>query len=231
MKAGASCTSLERDKAKPGVTNSKDIKMSLPQVSSLSTFRFLSLLSQIIMDPAQLCKVFFSIGTAVDLGGTLIPPFRERIMNYGSRSTDSKTPIPEKKAGNVLDYISSFEVPHTWFTHYYAVSTGSSVFWAYQILARGQAFKLLAAYSRPTISGSMTANQVLLAWSMMSVQGTRRLYESVTLTKPSKSKMWVGLWAIGIAYYVAMGITVWIEGISEWFECSFLLITNVFQKH
>ena len=166
------------------------------------------------MDPAQLCKIFFGFGTAVNLGGTLIPPFRERIMNYGSRSTESKTSIPEKKSP-LLDHIASFKVPHTWFTHYYAVSAGSSILWAHQILTRGQAFKLLAAYLRPTTSESMTANQVLLAWFMMSVQGTRRLYESITLTKPSKSKMWLGLWAIGIAYYVAMGITVWIEGISE----------------
>ena len=167
------------------------------------------------MDPAQLCVVFFGVGMAVDLGGTLIPPFRERIMNYGSRSTDPKSPILEKRTANLLDYIASFEVPHTWFTHYYVVSTGSSLFWALQILTRGQGFKLLAAYSRPTTSASMTANQVLLAWFMMGVQGTRRLYESITLTKPSKSRMWIGLWAIGIAYYVAMGITVWIEGISE----------------
>lgn len=167
------------------------------------------------MDPAQLCKIFFGIGTVTDLGGTLIPPFRERIMNYGSRSTDSKTLEPKKKTANLLDRIASFEVPHTWFTHYYAVSTGSSIFWAYQVVTGGQAFKLLAAYSRSATSGSMTANQVLLAWSMMSVQGTRRLYESLTLMKSSKSKMWVGLWVIGIAYYIAMGITVWIEGISE----------------
>jgi hypothetical protein len=43
--------------------------------------------------------------------------------------------------------------------------------------------------------------------------------------------MWVGLWAIGIAYYVAMGITIWIEGISEWRECLFHSITNITQKY
>jgi 3-oxo-5-alpha-steroid 4-dehydrogenase 3 len=181
-----------------------------------------SLLWFFIMDPAQLCKIFFGVGTATDLAGTLITPFRERIMNYGSRSTESKTPRPEKKSTSLLDFIASFEVPHTWFTHYYIVSTASSIFWGHQILTRGQVFKFLAAYSQAT-PALMTANQVLLAWSMMSVQGIRRLYESITLTKPSKSKMWVGLWAIGIAYYVAMGITVWIEGISEWTGSSFLL--------
>lgn len=187
------------------------IKITLHIMFMSGVLNFLSLLFLSIMDPAQLCKIFFSIGTAVDFGGTLIPSFRERIMNYGSRSTNSST---SKNTTNILGYIASFEVPHTWFTHYYVISTGSSIFWAQQILTRGQVFKLFAAYSQPT-SASMTANQVLLAWSMMSLQGSRRLYESITLTKASKSKMWVGLWAIGIAYYVAMGISVWIEGISE----------------
>lgn len=174
------------------------------------------------MDPAQICKVFFGIGTATLLAGTLIQPFRDRIMNYGSRSTESKTPETDKKSANLLEYIASFEVPHTWFTHYYAVSVASSIFWAHQIVARGHAARLLAVYSQPSTTASMTANQVLLAWSMMAFQGMRRLYESVTLTKPSRSKMWVGLWAIGIAYYITMGITVWIEGISELFQiCSF----------
>ncbi|KAG0652144.1 Ankyrin repeat domain-containing 11 [Hyphodiscus hymeniophilus] len=131
-------------------------------------------------------------------------------MNYGSRSVESNDPSRK----NILGYAASFQVPHTWFTHYYIVSTCSSIFWGHQILTRGQAFKLLARYSKPSTSGPMTGNQVLLAWSMMSIQGTRRLYESLALTKPSKSKMWVGLWAIGIAFYVAMGITVWIEGIT-----------------
>ncbi|PQE16092.1 3-oxo-5-alpha-steroid 4-dehydrogenase protein [Rutstroemia sp. NJR-2017a WRK4] len=59
----------------------------------------------------------------------------------------------------------------------------------------------------------MSVNQVALAWTLMALQGGRRLYESLTLTKPSESKMWVGLWGIGIAYYIAIGVSVWIEGI------------------
>jgi 3-oxo-5-alpha-steroid 4-dehydrogenase 3 len=74
---------------------------------------------------------------------------------------------------------------------------------------------VLAVYSRSAASGSMTANQVLLAWSMIFIQGTRRLYESLTLMRSSKSKMWVGLWGIGIAFYVTIGISVWIEGIGK----------------
>ena len=61
----------------------------------------------------------------------------------------------------------------------------------------------------------MTVNQVVLAWIFMAVQGLRRLYESITLTKPSEARMWVGLWALGIAFYIVMGISIFIEGIGQ----------------
>lgn len=170
----------------------------------------------LIMDPSALCRAFFFLGTAVDIGGTLIPSFREQIMNYGSRGT--KPPPPSKgqnkQFSNLFEYVASIQVPHTWFTHYYVVSVASSIFWGYQIYTRGRLFEFLAFYSQPK-SDAMTVNQVILAWSFMVIQGARRLYESLTLTKPSQSKMWVGLWIIGIAYYVFMGLSVWIEGIGE----------------
>lgn len=180
------------------------------------------------MDFALLCKVFFTLGTAVDLGGTLIPPFRQRIMNYGSRSTTANTSAkstseaPKDYLASLLDWVASFQVPHTWFTHYYLVSVASSIFWAVQIVTRGKVFLFLASHTPQSTHGSMTINQVVLAWSFMALQGTRRLYESITLTKPSQSKMWVGLWLLGIAYYVFMGISVWIEGIGQ---CSALIHT------
>ncbi|TGO50819.1 hypothetical protein BCON_0175g00050 [Botryotinia convoluta] len=168
------------------------------------------------MDPRTICAAFFILGTTVDLGGTLIPSFRQHVMNYGSRGF---TPNPEKSASlqskttRIFEYVGSIQVPHTWFTHYYIVSVASSIFWAFQIITRGPAFRSLASYSQQDATKSMTVNQVALAWTLMALQGSRRVYESLTLTKPSQSKMWVGLWAIGIAYYLFMGISVWIEGI------------------
>lgn len=169
------------------------------------------------MDPSLLCKTFFGLGTVVDIGGTLFPSFRTHIMNYGSRSTTSKTPELKAPTGfiqGLIEIVGSLQVPHAWFTHYYVVSVLSSLFWGFQICTKGSTFKLLASYSHPRTS-NMAANQVLLAWSFMAFQGVRRLYESITLTKPSQSRMWVGLWAIGMAYYAFMGISVWIEGIGE----------------
>jgi 3-oxo-5-alpha-steroid 4-dehydrogenase 3 len=168
------------------------------------------------MDPSTVCKMFFGLGTAVDLGGTLIPSFRENIMNYGSRSINSSstTKASKSKITSLFEHIAAFQVPHTWFTHYYVVSVASSIFWAHQIYTRGPIFEYLASYSNTGHQG-MTINQVFLAWFCMVLQGSRRLYESITLTKLSASKMWAGLWLIGIAYYMFMGISVWIEGIGE----------------
>ena len=181
----------------------------------MSKFNFFTNDWTSILDPARLCKIFFCLGTAIDIGGVLLPSFRSRVMDYGSRSTSSEELTCIRESSNSFEYVAAFKVPHTWFTHFYIVSTVSSMFWGHQIFTRGRAFELFAAYSRDTSTRSMTANQVLLAWSMMSVQGTRRLYESITLMKRSKSEMWIGLWIIGILYYIAMGIAIWIEGISQ----------------
>jgi len=177
------------------------------------------------MDPAFLCKVFFTLGSAVDIGGTFFPSFRNQVMNYGSRSipmqpttTGSRTARNASRSHlqKLFNFMASFQVPHTWFIHYYMISVACSIFWAYQITTQGSVFQFLVHQARRHGGyGRMTINQVLLAWSFMMLQGSRRLYECVTLTKPSQSKMWAGLWLIGIAYYVAMSLSVWIEGIRK----------------
>ena len=174
------------------------------------------------MDVALLCKFFFTIGAAVNIGGLLVPSFRRQIMNYGSRrektvpqGAKGEAIHPELKLSFVLDFIASFQVPHTWFTHFYVISVASSIFWAIQLLTRGRIFNFLASWHQASDVPGMTFNQVFLAWVFMTLQGVRRLYECITLTKPSHSKMWAGLWLAGIAYYIFMGISVWIEGIGE----------------
>lgn len=59
----------------------------------------------------------------------------------------------------------------------------------------------------------MVADQTILVWALMSVQGTRRLLESMTFGTPSKSKMFIAHWLLGITFYLVMGVAVWVEGI------------------
>jgi 3-oxo-5-alpha-steroid 4-dehydrogenase 3 len=184
------------------------------------------------MDIALLCKAFFTIGTAINIGGVLVPSFRRQIMNYGSRSinavqrTEETAKHTKSRLASFLDYISSFRVSHAWFTHFYVVSVVSSIFWAAQILTHGKAFNFFVFHHQTSRTAGMTVNQVFLAWSFMTMQGARRLYESITLTKPSQSTMWVGLWLVGIAYYIFISISIWIEGICEFLLLDPLPMTN-----
>lgn len=58
----------------------------------------------------------------------------------------------------------------------------------------------------------MSMNQIALMWSLMAIQGLRRLTESILLGKSSASKMWSGHWILGMLFYIAMSIAVWIDG-------------------
>jgi len=106
-----------------------------------------------------------------------------------------------------------FPVPHAYFVHFYAVSVVSSLFWGLQIFMKGAALKAL---SQNVLDGesawTMSREQVSLVWCLMAVQGIRRLYESITLLKQSASTMPIAHYVVGMLYYLAVGIAIWIEG-------------------
>lgn len=153
----------------------------------------------------------------------LIKPLQKRFLPYGSRAqTASKAATnsgaADKKASEgvvstMLTYLSSFQVPHSWFSHFYIISLLSSIFWAVQILVQGRFFLYVVAHQKEVpAASSMTVNQTLVSWLFMTIQGSRRLYECITLGKPSQSRMWFVHWILGLAFYLLMGISVWIEG-------------------
>lgn len=58
----------------------------------------------------------------------------------------------------------------------------------------------------------MSMDQIALTWSLLLLQGTRRLAESYAITKFSASRMWFVHWYLGVTFYLAIGVAVWIEG-------------------
>ena len=152
-------------------------------------------------------------------------------MTYGSRATQvhiddqAKTcsetkKSPEKQNANpninlewLFDYLAAFQVPHIWFQHFYIVSVSSSLFWGIQILAKGSMLKALcqSVGTSAQVDG-MTVDQVVLTWSLVTIQGVRRLLETTLLGRPSVSRMWFAHWLLGIAFYLALGVACWIEG-------------------
>lgn len=113
----------------------------------------------------------------------------------------------------LLEYLDTIQVPHTWFQHFYIVSVLSSLFWGLQILAKGSVLETLChSVGANTQAKGMTADQILLTWFLVTVQGVRRLLETSLLVKPSASKMWFVHWLLGVAFYLALGVSNWIEG-------------------
>ena len=144
-----------------------------------------------------------------------IPALRERFLFYGPRNSPvgTKRRSQEKQGWleRLLDYISSIKVPHSWFKHFYMLSVVSSMMWLQQLHTRGpflQKFMLVTSTERP----SMSFDQLVLCWTLLAIQGSRRLYECIILSKPSQSEMWVGHYLLGLLYYLAMGVAIWIEG-------------------
>jgi 3-oxo-5-alpha-steroid 4-dehydrogenase 3 len=186
---------------------------------------FEQVLSRLNKDPVQLVRTFYLIIAASVAIVNAFPPLQSRFIHYGARARKVKDehgkPVdsPESKGlfSWFLDYLVVFQVPHSWFIHFYVVSVASSIFWAIELVRKGPVFNFLAEQHMENSSNepSMTFNQVVLTWMLMAIQGSRRLYECITLRKPSTSKMAGPAWILGILFYLAMGITIWVEGIRK----------------
>ncbi|KAH9831491.1 3-oxo-5-alpha-steroid 4-dehydrogenase, partial [Teratosphaeria destructans] len=106
--------------------------------------------------------------------------------------------------------------PHAWFASFYALSVAWSLLWATQVLTRAAVFRAVCDVTDRSRGPGMSARQVMVVWSLMLVQGSRRLWECLAVapaTAGSKSRMWVGHWLLGLAFYVGTSIAVWVEGV------------------
>ena len=166
-----------------------------------------------LVRPAEACQAFYMLASTVILGIDLLPrDLRSALMDYGARQKEPSQ-REEEKGKNALAYFMSFtEVPHSWFLHFYVLSVACSAFWAMQFLTRGRIMETVAQAQLRGGETSMEIEQVYVAWTLMALQGTRRLYESMFVTRPGSSPMSSIHWALGLAYYATMGVSVWVEG-------------------
>ncbi|KAK0509934.1 hypothetical protein JMJ35_007328 [Cladonia borealis] len=177
-----------------------------------------------MFDTPQLLQIFFLSAAATLLLVNSIPTLKNRFVAYGSRAIPARTKGTDVAIAkddksipgyveHVLDLLATLQVPHSYFQHFYIISVLSSLFWGVQFISKGRALEFIsqnAPHADP--SRSMSIDQIALTWSLMSVQGVRRLLESSLLAKSSTSKMWFVHWLLGIAFYLAVGVSVWIEG-------------------
>ena len=155
----------------------------------------------------------------------MVPALQQRFLKYGARCTKEKdehgkpVEVPESsgRLSRLMDWLASLRVPHSWFTHFYIISAASSLFWAIELVRKGLVFRYLSELYLDNAVGepSMAIDQVVLVWALMAIQSSRRLYECITLTKPTISKMSGVAYILGILFYLAMGMVVWVEGIRK----------------
>ncbi|KAH7162429.1 hypothetical protein B0J13DRAFT_10287 [Dactylonectria estremocensis] len=177
------------------------------------------------LTPAQWCRTFFLLSSgAVVVIQALPGHVRGAVMNYGARRPQDSERRPVEPAGPagplgglwglVTSLANLGQVPHAWFLHFYVLSVSCSAFWAWQYLQRGSLMNEMAKLQDRAGTPSMELGQVYAAWLMMALQGSRRLYESLYVSKRGSSPMWIVHWALGLVYYTSMGISVWVEGSS-----------------
>ncbi|GKZ84606.1 3-oxo-5-alpha-steroid 4-dehydrogenase [Aspergillus niger] len=181
-------------------------------------------LSSTHIDAIDALRAFFLLASCTILSVSILPgSLHSRFIPYGARTTStadsqsSQSSPPASSdsspAARALDYAAALTVPHSYFTQFYIASVLASVFWAAQLLCQGAVFQAFATRISPEhMQQSMSIHQVFLCWALMLIQGARRLYECKAFAKPSASRMWFVHWLVGLAFYLAVSVALWIEG-------------------
>lgn len=177
-------------------------------------------------------RSFFLLAAAGILMIDSVPLLSARFVVYGSRAGGKpaqNAARPQRKNtpsvssfSRILDHLATYQVPHAYFFHFYIFSLCCSVFWLCQLRLDGDIFRLFVSlpgnspkrdFSVTESPPSMASSQAHLCLILMVLQASRRLYECLVLSRSSQSQMWIAHWALGLAFYGAVNMAVWIEAI------------------
>ena len=170
------------------------------------------------VDLPLLLYAFFLLSSLLIVAIYFLPPLRFRFLLYGARSSTADPNIHTTKQHTaidiILDTIAAIRVPHSWFTHFYLLSTALSAIWLGQIFSPHDARLRIPIIARITSSHgepSMTLPQAYLVSILIAVQSLRRLAECISFQSSSKSTMWIGHYGLGLLFYVAINMSIWVE--------------------
>lgn len=149
-----------------------------------------------------------------------IPDLKVRFLDYGART--SASPLAQRNLKHesalprwmriqfdpALDWHAEQTVPHDWFTHFYLICFSCSAYW---IFHHGKVLEAMITKPDAMQSAASWEGRTFIAMVLLQLQALRRLYECLVIAKPSKSRMWIGHYAIGVAFYLVTNIAVWIE--------------------
>ncbi|KIW16165.1 hypothetical protein PV08_06216 [Exophiala spinifera] len=160
---------------------------------------------------------------------------------HGNGTTGSRSRLSSLSLlpSQVLDHVMSWKVPHSWFIHFYILSVVLST--TTIIAASLRSNDPQHALSSRTMN--MNANienmedmttsapSYLFCSILMLIQGSRRLLECMnknkkkdedkdktttnTTSRPATSQMWIGHYAIGLAFYFFTNLGIFVEGVAK----------------
>jgi 3-oxo-5-alpha-steroid 4-dehydrogenase 3 len=168
------------------------------------------------MDVVSLTRSYFLLTAAATLFLHLVPALNRRFLAYGARAQLR----PDKKRDDAskstfLDRLASLTVPHSWFLHFYTLAITNTLLWAWQIALQTSLFLRLerSAIAQIIPNEPMTAEQVIFVATLFLCQCVRRWSECFWLNRSnSTSRMHAAHYVMGMAFYVAMNVAIWIEG-------------------
>ncbi|KIW73893.1 hypothetical protein PV04_01974 [Phialophora macrospora] len=163
-------------------------------------------------------RAFYLFSSLAIVTVRLTPAFADRFLAYGARARRQTTGTHGKRESvehghqsvgtQLLDYLATFTVPHSWFTHFYVLSLVCSL----TILST---FYYHEYYHEATIKQNPNLETAALCAHLMLLQGLRRLLECVYVTQDSASRMWIGHYTIGMAFYIITNVAIWIEHLCQ----------------
>lgn len=140
------------------------------------------------METVYVLCAFYAVCSCIALGSCLLPTWlQDATTNYGKTKPENM--------GATYQIVPWFlrlifiRVPKSWFSHFYNVCAAWSV---YLILRYGLSNAGLSSY-------------------LVLLQGLRRWYEVVYVQPLSNAQMWIGLYFLGIAYYLVVPLTTWMR--------------------
>ena len=156
-------------------------------------------------------RAFYLLSSFAILTVGRVPALADSFLAYGARSEQEVNEDNEKSAKQnrplvgikLLDCLATFTVPHTWFKHFYVFSLSCS-------LVLCSMFYYLDYVEAAVLQGQNLDIAVFCSLLML-LQGSRRLLECIYVTRPGSSRMWIGHYAIGLAFYFVTNIAVWVD--------------------
>jgi 3-oxo-5-alpha-steroid 4-dehydrogenase 3 / polyprenol reductase len=156
-------------------------------------------------------RAFYLLSSIIILAIRFLPALANRFLAYGARAQEPHNGSARQSMKNhqplvgntLLDRLAEITVPRSWFIHFYLLSGLLSAC-------------LNSAQSWLSFFGSSKMEGQKLGWapyccSLMAVHSFRRFLECCILDKPSNSRMWFGHYIMGIAFYTATNVAIWIE--------------------